>query len=316
MVFQLNAYARTIKVGSSNAASSAGLFLAKEFGYFQEEGIEVSIDIIRGSGAAMIPLLVSGELDVGGGNINAGLINAIIKSNSIRIVADKGHLEKETNYLALVVRSDLIKTGKYKNISDLKGMNFGVTSTEGVSQQILLDKALSTANLKLSDINQIRMSYPDINLALKNKKIEAAIQLEPYLSTLTKEKIATVVKDGHSIYPGQISAGLFFSEKFRNEKKLPSKFLRAYLKGVKLYNDYYVRKINTDSKVVKTLAKYLDYPNELIIKDMIPVGLNEDGTFDTKLLKNDIKWYHSNGFISKVIDIENVVDFSYLNSKD
>ena len=79
-----------VPIGISPVMSSAAMFIAKERGYFEEQGINPIINPFKASGAKMVPFLATGQLFVGGGNVNAGMYNAIANDIPIKIVTDKG----------------------------------------------------------------------------------------------------------------------------------------------------------------------------------------------------------------------------------
>ena len=240
--FISSAFAKTIKVGSSPVVSSAGIYLAKERGYFKEQGLDVEVTDFNNSGAPMTLLLSKGELDVGAGNITAGLFNAIAEGQKFKIVADKGHIAQNKDYLALIVRNDHLKTGRFKTLKDLKGFKMGLTSLDGVSQEILTERFLQKAKLTLKDVSFVKISYAEMNLALKAGTIDATIQLEPFLTKAVLENIATIVGLGSEVYPKQQSGTLFYSPQFiQNNPAEAKKFMLAYSKGISDYNNAFVK---------------------------------------------------------------------------
>jgi NitT/TauT family transport system substrate-binding protein len=62
--------AAEVKIGVANAVSDAGIFIAREKGFFKDEGLTVEI-IAFASGANMVAPLGTGQLDVGGGSAAA-----------------------------------------------------------------------------------------------------------------------------------------------------------------------------------------------------------------------------------------------------
>ena len=90
----------------------------------------------------MTVLLSTGKLDIGGGNLSVGLWQAINQGVGLKLVADKGHISQGHSYIALLVRKDHIKSGRYKSFQDLKGFKMALTSLAGVSQQIAAEKFL------------------------------------------------------------------------------------------------------------------------------------------------------------------------------
>jgi NitT/TauT family transport system substrate-binding protein len=302
----------TIKVGASPVESSSGIFLAQEQGYFKELGLNVEISLFRSSGAPMTMLLSKGELDVGGGNLSSGLWNAINQGEDIRLVADKGHIEKGHSYIALMVRQDHIKSGRYKSFSDLKGFKMALTALDGVSQQIATEKFLLAGGLKLSDVEFLKMPYPEMNFCLENKSIDAAVQLEPYVAKAELDGIAKKVSGVYDVYPDQQSAAIFYSPGFiKGHPELARKFMIGYIKGVRDYENAFGKGINKKD-VIERLKKYVGVESDEVWNNAVPVGLNPDGFINKEPLLNDIIWYKEHGYIEKLPDIDKIIDHSYV----
>lgn len=71
--------------------SFAPYFIAQEEGYYADEGLEVEFVQFQHSSDA-IPALLQGQVDVIGGALSFGLLNAMAKDEGMRLVADKGYL--------------------------------------------------------------------------------------------------------------------------------------------------------------------------------------------------------------------------------
>ncbi|MBY0553680.1 ABC transporter substrate-binding protein [bacterium] len=309
---QVNA-ATSVKVGTSPAISTAGIYLAKEKGFFKDQGLEVEVTVFNNSGAPMTVLLAKGEIDVGAGNLTAGLFNAISKGNKFKIVADKGRVEAGKEYIALMVRKDLVDSGKVKTLKDLKGLKVSLTSMDGLSQQIVLDKMLSSAGLTDKDITLTKLSYPEAVVALKTKAVDATITIEPYVAQALFENTAVNLASSQDFVPDQQSAAIFYSPKFAENKEAGTKFMVAYLKGVRLYNES-LKNPELAAEVNTILKKYMPIENEQIWKNMIPVGLNSDGYVNQKSIESDLKWYHDKKFVETIPDIKEFVDDSFVKS--
>src|SRR5207248_265410 len=70
--------------------SDAGVFLARERGYFREQGIDVDLVPFQSGPDTMVPM-ASGDLEVGSGNFGIVWLNAVERGVGINAVADKGH---------------------------------------------------------------------------------------------------------------------------------------------------------------------------------------------------------------------------------
>lgn len=304
------AQAIPVKVGSSPVISSAGIYLAQERNYFKEQGLEIDLIDFKNSGAEMTVLLAKGELDVGAGNLSSGLFNAIAQGQNFKLVADKGHLEKGKDYIALIVRADHIANGRYKTLKDLKGFKMGLTALDGVSQQILAERFLEKAGLKSSDVEFVKLSYAEMNAALKAKTIDATIQLEPYIAKAEIDGIAKNVASGVEVHPSQQSAAVFYSPKFMADKETATKFMIAYLKGVRDYNKAYLKN-EGKAAVIADLKKYIKIDDMQVWEKMIPIGLTDNGSMDIKSLMNDIKWYQSKKYVTKTPTKEQIFDTTF-----
>jgi ABC-type nitrate/sulfonate/bicarbonate transport system substrate-binding protein len=299
-----------VPVGISPVMSSAAMFIAKERGYFKEQGINVVINPFKASGAKMVPFLATGQLFVGGGNINAGMYNAIANDIPIKIVSDKGTVSPDHGYLALVVRKDHVDSGRYKGYKDLKGMRMAVTA-KGVSQQIVTELYLKKAGLSLDDIDLKYLGYSDINIALANKSIDASVQIEPLVAAAVDKNIAVRVAGDDEIYPNQQSAAIFYSPVFMEKHPEKAKgFMVAYVKGLRDYNEAFEKNKGKDD-IIKILTKHTRIKDASIYNKVVPVGLSPDGMVNMLSLKKDAQWYTEKAFVKKLPDVDKIVDLSY-----
>jgi len=148
------AFAQTkVRVGNVNTVSDIGIFIADKKGYFKAEGLDIEF-IAFNTAARMIAPLGSGQLDVGGGTVSAGLYNAFTRKIGIRIVADKGSSRPGYNFSQIMVRKDLVESGRYKSFKDLKGMKVAVAAV-GTGNAATLNQALKKVGLSFADVNTI-----------------------------------------------------------------------------------------------------------------------------------------------------------------
>src|SRR6202023_3812677 len=111
----------SVKVASAGIASDIGFYIADKKGYFRAEGLDVSLTTLANS-PQMIGPLGMGQLDVATGTVAAGLYNAVAQGIAIRAAADKGSMRPGYGFSGLLVRKDLVDSGRYKSFKDLKGM--------------------------------------------------------------------------------------------------------------------------------------------------------------------------------------------------
>lgn len=300
-----------VSIGITPALSTAGLFIALEKGYFEEQGINLVMKHIPRAGAQMIPFLSTGQLLVGCGNLNAGLYNAIASGINIKVVADKGTVTPGHGYLALIVRKEHIDNGRYKDLRDLKGMTIALTA-RGVSQEIVLEKYLQKAGLSLDDVRLVNLSWADMNVALANGAIDATIQVEPLVAKAIEKSIAVRVMGDDEIYPNQQSAVIMYSPLFTEKfPELAKSFMVAYVKGMRDYNDAFEKNINKED-IVNILMKHTKVKDRETYDKVANVGLNPDGMLNVATMKNDAMWLFKNKYAKTMPIVDNVADLSYV----
>ncbi len=300
-----------VPVGMSPVMSSAAMFIALEKGYFEKQGLKIALNPFKASGAKMTPFLASGQLFVAGGNINAGLYNAIANDIPIRLVADKGTVSPNHGYLALIVRKDHVDSGRYKGYKDLKGMSMAVTA-KGVSQEIVTEMYLRKVGLTLDDIKLMTLAYQDINIALANKSLDASVQIEPFVARAVADGIAVRVEGNDVIYPNQQSAAIMYSPVFiEKHPEAAKKFMVAYVQGMRDYNDA-VEKNKNKEEIIQILMKHTSMKDRSTYDQVVPVGLHPDGAMNLESLESDGKWFYNHGYIDKLPDMDAIVDTSFI----
>lgn len=301
----------TVPIGVSPAMSSLGIFIAKEKGYFEKNGIDAKITPFKASTGQMVPLLGSGQILVAGGNVAAGMYNAIANDIPIKIVADKGTVSPNHGYLALIVRKEHVDSGRYKDFSSLKGMTMAVTA-KGVSQEIVTEMYLKKAGLALNDIKLINLSYPDMNIALANGALDATVQIEPYVAAAVDKKIALRVSGNDDVYPNQQSAVIMYSPVLiEKHPDIAKAFMVAYVQAMRDYNDAF-GKGKGKKEILAILAKYTGGEDVSIYERTVPVGLHPDGRMNVQGLKDDARWFVEHGYVKTAPDIDRIVDESYV----
>ena len=101
-----------VVIGNTQTATDIGLYVADKRGYFREEGIEVQF-VNFDSAARMITSMAGGDLQVIAGAASAALYNGIARGLDIRIVADKVSTPPGRTSQTLIVRKDLVESGKF-----------------------------------------------------------------------------------------------------------------------------------------------------------------------------------------------------------
>jgi NitT/TauT family transport system substrate-binding protein len=306
----------TVNVGIVNSSSDVAFFIADKKGYFKEEGIEAKF-IPFDAGAKMVAPLGAGQLDVAGGSPSAGLYNAVARGIGIKIVADKGSTPPGYGYQPLLIRKDLIDSGKFKTLADLKGLKVA-GSANGSASTSTMNEALKKGGLKPADVERLYLSFPQHVMALENKAVDAALTTEPSATEAIRRGAAVRFMGDDQIYPNhQLAVVLYATDFVEHHHDVAVAFMRAYLRAVRDYNDALAngRLAGPNAEeVVSILTEYTSIKDPETFRTIVPQGTNPDGKLNMDSLRTDLQYFQSEGLMEGDVSIDKVVDTSFAES--
>jgi NitT/TauT family transport system substrate-binding protein len=300
----------TVKIGQVGAISDGAIFIADAKGFFKEQGITLDSTPFA-SAALMIAPLGTNELQVGGGAVSAGLFNAYGRGINLVIVADKGNLNPGNGYEAIVVRKDLADT--IKSAKDLKGRSIALAARD-ITPEVSLDTYLRSGGLTINDVTVVPMAFPDMPTALLNKAIEVAVPTEPTLSRVVSSGAGTILIRSDAVAPGEQTAVILFSEKFAAQNDVATRFMVAYFKGARLYNDAFTKK---DPKVRADVVDIISKATKLdaaLFDSMYFPGIDPNGKVNMESLTSIQNYFVAKGSQLKAVDLSKVVDTSFADA--
>jgi NitT/TauT family transport system substrate-binding protein len=312
------AFAQTkVTIGGTGSATDVGLWVADKKGYFRDENIQVEF-ITFDSAVRMVTSLASNSLDVGAGGHSAGLFNAIGRGIDIRIVSDKSQNVTGRGSQKLIVRKDLVDSGRYKSLADLKGMKIAVSAPGGSAATVIL-KFLEKGGLKPDDVDQVSLSFPQMSVALQNKAVDAALPAEPSVTQALRTGSAVAVANDYDVYPIHQISEILYSGKFATANPdVARRFMRAFLRGVRYHNGALNEKGEftgaRGDEIVSILTEYGPYKDAAIWRSFIFAYCNPDGTLHLPSLKEDLAIFKQQGLIeSPKVEIDQMVDTSFVD---
>jgi NitT/TauT family transport system substrate-binding protein len=299
----------TLRVGVLGIATDSPIWLAEEKGFFREYGLKIE-PIKFTSSETMMPILAGTDLDIGSGAPGASLYNAVIKGIDIRAVADAATDPPGYGWSKLLIRTELIKSGKFKTIKDLKGMTIaGAARASSSAAQVT--RLLAQAGLKYSDVTRTVLPYPQHAIALQNGAIEASLTIEPFATLATDSGTAVAITANDAFYPNQeVSCVLCSSSLIKNRRDVIVRYLRGFLKGVRYYQTglqggHYAGPASDD--ILRIIASKTG-ASEALIRRTTPVAIDPNGRLNLASMRADLAFYKSQGFIEGEIGVNQVVD--------
>jgi NitT/TauT family transport system substrate-binding protein len=303
-----------VKVATPGIASDIGFFIADKKGYFRDEGLVVELGRIDVSPQMTAPLGM-GQLDVGAGTVAVNIYNAVARHIGLRAVADKGSIRPGYGFSGLLVRKDHVDSGRFRSFKDLKGMKIAV-GTFGSSNSSAVNEALKLGGLTWNDASMVEINFPQHLAAYANKAIDASMTNEPTATRAVQENLAVRIAGNDVIYPGQQTAVVLYSERFARERpQIAFKFMRAYIRAVRDYNDALkdgrLAGPSAD-EVVSILTEYTFIKDPDVHRAITPAAIDPDGRLGLASLRNDLAFFKEQHLIQDpAIKVEDIVDPSF-----
>jgi NitT/TauT family transport system substrate-binding protein len=217
----------TIKVGALPIPDVVALHIANAKGFFKEEGLTVEPVTITG-GAAAIPLLKSGQLDITMTNYVSTFL-AVSKGEQFKLIADM--YQARPNAFQIMVPKD----SQIKTVADLKGRTILVNNLKNVAQ-LTVETQLKVAGLTANDVKFAEKPFPEMGNALQSGLGDAVWITEPFItanqSQLGFRKLADPMTGQAEDLP--IAGWMATDEWVKRQPKTLAAFQRAIAKAQNL----------------------------------------------------------------------------------
>ncbi len=299
-----------------NAATDVGYFVAHARGYFKEEGLDVDI-LPFPSAARMIAPMASGELHIAAGGPSAALYNAITRGIDIRIVADKSKNTVGRSSIKLVVRKDLVESGRVKTIADLKGLKTA-DAAPGSSATSAFQALFKKMGIRPDEVEVVSMSYPQQVQALQSGAIDFAMPPDPAASAAIRAGNVVKLLDGWELIPSHQVAVTLYEGRFATQRAEEGRrFMRAFIRGVRDHNDSLDKNGSfTGAKgdaIIDILVKYGPFKDPAVYRSFVLAYCDPDGQLDLKSLQEDIDIFQELKFLERPVDLKKILDMSFLD---
>lgn len=213
-----------INVAETAGIPSAFLTYGVQEGFFENEGLDVTVDTSAG-GAAAVPGLVSGGIQLAGSNTVSALL-AASKGLPISMVAP-GTFASETegeDFSAVIVTED----SDIQEPADLAGKTIAVNTLENIGD-VTITAALEEQGVDPEGIKFVEIGFPDMLAALERGQIDAAWEIEPFVSIGATSGTRPVLWPYVDAYPG-LMVGSFLATNEYSEQN--PEVIESFRKGL------------------------------------------------------------------------------------
>jgi NitT/TauT family transport system substrate-binding protein len=165
----LPADAGTLKLAHSTWVGYGPFYIARDKGFFKEEGVDVELSVMEDTPLKM-GAFMAGQLDMVASTADEFPIY-LKEGKSIRYVLA---VDNSKGGDGIVANKDI------NSVADLKGKK--VAFEEGSVSQFFFNAVLKEAGLTQADVEAVNMTATDAGTAFASKNVDAAVTWEPALS--------------------------------------------------------------------------------------------------------------------------------------
>jgi NitT/TauT family transport system substrate-binding protein len=202
----------TVSVQDTAGVPSAFLEYGVQEGFFKQRGLDVQVTPSQG-GATVVPAVIAGDTDIGGSNLVSVLL-AQDKGVPVKIVAPGTFVrgDRDQDFSAIIAAGD----SDIRSPKDLEGKTLAVNTLKNVAE-VTAKASLAKQGVDVSSVELAEIDFPDMNGALTQGRVDAAFQIEPFVSLAVKEGHRIVDRPYVGTKPNLQIGCYFTSEQYLSE---------------------------------------------------------------------------------------------------
>ena len=245
----------SFEIGHLNSTAHLLIFVAKEEGYFEEEGLDATLTLFSSAGE-LATGLESGKLDVA---LIGSVPSLTFQSQGHDLTIFGGAM---TNGHGYVIKKEFTENTDAKGVELLRGRNVASVknSVQDAELQILLQNAGIAIGEGEDEVNIVYFdSQKDAYAALANASIDAASVYSPYASLAASQGYEIVYRcsEEEALQNQPCCRQVAFTENLNSAPNSFVAFERALIKAYKFSQE-------NEDKTIQDVKAYIDIEEDLI----------------------------------------------------
>ncbi|HEU4426225.1 MAG TPA: ABC transporter substrate-binding protein [Pilimelia sp.] len=279
-----------ISAGVIPIVDVAPIYLGKQKGFFSQRKIDLTLSTSQG-GAALVPAVMSGQLQIGFSNVTS-LLLASSKGLTVKAVSN-GVASTGVNgkdYSGVVVKAD----SPVKTAADLAGKSVSVNTLQNIGDTTVR-ASVRKAGGDATAVKFTELPFPDAPAALQAGRVDAIWVVEPFLSAATGAGGRVVASNYVDTAPDLTVALYFTTRQFTEQKAdLVKRFTEAMAESLRYAEAH-------PDEVRQVLGTYTQISPEVAAKLTLPKWPAEINRQSVQTLADLAV---SDGLIEKAPDID------------
>jgi NitT/TauT family transport system substrate-binding protein len=305
--------AEHVKIGVVRSLGGAPIFVAKEKGFFADEGLDAEV-ILFDSAQPIAVAATSGDVDFGTTGLTAAFFT-LASQGALKIIGAGTWEYPGFQSIGFIVSKSAYESGVH-SFKDLGGRSVAITQL-GTPLHYNLARVLEKYKVDLKTVRVLALqSNPNVASALSGGQADAAVQTAANAYPLVQRGDANMLGWVGDELPSGMSEGTFTSTKVANERPEAVKhFLTALRRAESAWDDAF-----SDAKgnradqagapeLIAIAAKVLGQPPEII-----KLGIayyDRQSRVSAADIRRVMEWYRSQNMLKSDIDIDALIDKRY-----
>ncbi|HEX6958855.1 MAG TPA: ABC transporter substrate-binding protein [Ferrovibrio sp.] len=297
--------------------STAPVFIAKERGYFDAEGIDLDIKTFNAAQAVAVAV-ASGDADFGVTAFTGGFFNLAGKG-ALKVIAAQSREEPGYKFVAYIASKKAYDAG-FRSPKDFPGKTVAIT-TVGSSFHYNLGMLADKYGFKLDQVTMKPVqSVPNMMAALSGGQVDATILPANNALKLEHEGTGKIIGWVSDYTPWQLGALFTSTKNVKDKRPMVERFVKAYQKGLADYAAAFLAKDSEGNRMAGEKALAAMPALEKWVKptptlDVVKIGANymdPQGRLDVKNIYEQLAWYQEQGLVDKSVKAEDFLDLSFV----
>jgi NitT/TauT family transport system substrate-binding protein len=210
-----------VTIGTQPIVDSAPLYLGVDQGFFEDEGIDLTIESASG-GAVVVPSVVSGDYQFGRGNVLSTMI-AVDQGLPLTCITNANSTAGAPDFGAVVVPAD----SPVQSMADLAGRTVSVNTLNNIGDTTIR-AVVEEAGGDPQGVQFVEIPFPDAPAALQGGQVDAAWILDPFLTEAVDAGARVLSYNFSDFHPELDISCVFTSQQLMQEDpELVAAFQRA-----------------------------------------------------------------------------------------
>lgn len=305
--------AEHIKIGVVRSLGGAPVFIAKEKGFFEAEGLDAEL-LLFDAAQPIAVAATSGDIDFGTTGMTAALFT-LAAQGALKLIGAGTWEHPGFQSIGFLVSNQAYAAG-VKSFKDLGGRSVAITQL-GTPLHYNLARVLEKYGVDLKTVRVLALqSNPNVGSALTGGQADAAVQTAANAYPLVQRGDARMLGwVGDELPPGQ-SEGTFTSTKVANERpETVKRFLNALRKGERTWDEAFTdangkrQDQATAPEMIAIAGKAIGQPPEIV-----KLGIafyDPQSKISVSDVRRIVEWYKSQGMLKGEIDVNALIDRRY-----